>query len=281
MDIDLVYCWCGVPKTDVCDYVDDLIWSIRSVRKFMPWIRYIIVALDDAFLTSPQRSVLENKWGRDVRIVPHSAFMPKKYLKDQRNSNVIESWIWKIDGLSECFVYMNDDMYVGQPVESSTFFNEAKMPILRHEPGPPFHHRSFNRLTLEQKRIPYVRMWSHAHDEYGLEFTRTAHTAQPYRVSILADLYRTWKSKVNESSMNKIRMGELDFNLLRFSGPMAVQQGHALLRVTYDDFDYFTESNDKPRIRKILKVRPTFFCVNNTGPKDKHVIRMLEKYFSE
>ena len=281
-EIDLVYCWCGLPETESCRYVEDLTYSIKSVRKYMPWIRRIIVLVSDDFAKvgekEKEKEKFKEKKNAKVKIIYHSEFIPKKYLADLENSNVIESWIWKIPGLSECFLYMNDDMYIGQPVSQDLFFC-GDMPILRHEPGGT-HHPKLSELSTEALRIPYVRMWSNAYEKYGIDFTRIAHQVQPYRVSLLEKQYKRFKKVVDQASTNKRRSGEKDFNLLRFSTSMAVQSGEALLRITDPEtMDYFTESDDLKRIRRLLTKRPTFFCINNTGPQSKVALTTVKKYF--
>ena len=39
--------------------------------------------------------------------------------------------------------------------------------------------------------------------------------------------------------------------------------GLAVALVAEDDYDFFTESDDAGRIRRILKIKPQFFCINN------------------
>jgi UDP-glucose 4-epimerase len=280
-EIDLVYCWCGLPETDLCRYVEDLTYSIKSVQKNMTWIRNIVVAVSDDFATLKEKERAKIKENAKIKIVYHSEFIPKKYLTNLENSNVIESWIWKIQGLSECFLYMNDDMYIGQPVTPDLFFeSNSGMPILRHEPGAT-HHPKLSELSAEALRIPYVRMWSNAVEKYGIDFTRIAHQVQPYRISLLQKQYKQFKKVVDEASTNKQRSGEKDFNLLRFSTSMAVQSGSALLRITdLETMDYFTESDDLKRIRRLLTKRPVFFCINNTGPQSTVALNTVKKYFN-
>ena len=216
----------------------------------------------------------------DIRHVPESAIVPKKYLPTY-NSNVVESWVWRLKGLSDLFVYMNDDMYIGKPVTPSDFFTgpTGTTPILRIEPGPTRHPR-LEELTGQSASIPYVRMWAGAISKYNLDFTRIQHQALPQRVSIMTRLYKQYKVEVDKASSNKMRSGEHDFNLLRFSSPMAVIAGESYLQVTPISTDFFMESNDYESIKKVPKLKPTFFCINNNGPDNKIVYKMLTKYFT-
>ena len=122
-DIDVVYVWCGEPATKFCRFTKDIDYSVQSVHKFMPWTRKIWVVVSDDF---DKPELLP----KGVCIVKESKIVPKRFLPVTWNSNVIESWIWAIPGLSDKFIYFCDDMYVGRVCEPADFF-VGDMPILR------------------------------------------------------------------------------------------------------------------------------------------------------
>jgi len=268
--IDFVYCLCG--ESEYCKITPELEFSILSLRRNVPWLRYIWIIVPDNYNTG-------NLKGSDIKHVHESTIVPKKYLPTH-NSNVVESWIWRLKGLSDLFVYMNDDMYIGRPVSPSDFFTgpQGTTPILRLEPGPTRHPR-LEELTGQSANIPYVRMWAGAITKYNLDFTRIQHQALPQRVSILTRLYKQYKKAVDEASNNKHRSGEFDFNLVRFASPMAVMSGDSYLQVTDTSIDFFMESDDYANIKKVPRIKPKFFCINNNGPDNKIVYKMLANYF--
>ncbi len=57
-----------------------------------------------------------------IRVVRHSAIMDAASLPTF-NSNAIETNLHLVDGLSECFLYLNDDMIVGRRVLLDTFWD--------------------------------------------------------------------------------------------------------------------------------------------------------------
>lgn len=267
-DIDVVYVWCGSPSTKYCGLKKDLMFSVFSVRKNMPWIRHIWVVVHDDF-----KHV--SLFPKNVKIVKESEIVPKKFLPVTWNSNVIETWVWRIKNLSERFIYMCDDMYIGKPTTPDAFFFN-NTPILRVCEGSP----DYPPLSRINTTIPYVRMWANAVEKYNMHYTRIQHQVLPYRKSLMQKFYKQYKKEVDTACRNKIRSGEKDFNLLRFSSSLSVMSGDSLLLVTNDDYDYFTESDDLKRIERILKVRPQFFCINNTSIQNQNVVDMLEKYFN-
>ncbi len=113
---------------------DELMFSLRSVEKYAPWIRTVYIVTDSSM---PEWFNTEN---RRVHIVPHDEIMPPEILPCF-NSNVIESYISNIPGLSEVFLYANDDTFFGNEVTPEFFFKDGK-PVIRmwekeFDPGIP------------------------------------------------------------------------------------------------------------------------------------------------
>jgi hypothetical protein len=84
--------------------VGEITFSVNSVLKFLPWIRTIFIVTETR---RPPISPHLLDSGR-VRIVAPEEFIPLRYLPTF-SSNVIESFLHRIDGLSEIFLYNNDD----------------------------------------------------------------------------------------------------------------------------------------------------------------------------
>ena len=93
--------------------------------------------------------------------------------------------------------------------------------------------------------------------------------------------YKQYKTEVDKASKNATRNGKKDFNLLRFSGSLAVMNGEAILIATDEEtYDYFVESSHKQNVKQILKIKPQFFCINNTHKDQSWVYDMLDRYFT-
>ena len=265
--IDVVFSACGRPDTKYCQYNLDIHYSTFSVAKFLPWVRYIWIIVPDGW----DKPIT----GEKIKIIKETTIVPKKYLPTH-NSNVVESWIWKLQGLSDQFIYMCDDMYIGKPCSPEDFFVNKK-PILRLYDGPP----NYPPLTNLQNTIPYVRMWANAVEKYGFQYTRIQHQALPLKKSLMKKYYLQYKKEVDTASENITRKGELDFNLMRFTSPLSVMNGESYLLVTRDDTDFFVEGGDFERQKKILKIKPKFFCINNNSMGNKKVYVLLKKYFNK
>lgn len=146
--VDIVYLWCDgadplfvkkkeelLRKTNYApigkDLISDvrfvehneLLYSLRSVHKNLPWINHIFIVTDN------QRP----KWLKNhpqITIIDHKQIIPLNLLPTF-NSCVIETYIDKIPNLSEHFLYMNDDVFITQRLNKNDFFDENGLPIVR------------------------------------------------------------------------------------------------------------------------------------------------------
>ena len=101
---------------------EELKHSLRSVELYMPWIRNIYIVTDNQI---PKWLNLDHP---KIKIIDHKDIFPHDALP-VFNSIAIESRIALIPGLSEHFIYSNDDCFVNKPVTPDFFFNEKKEPI--------------------------------------------------------------------------------------------------------------------------------------------------------
>jgi len=106
--------------------------SIKSALLFAPWIRHIFVLVADIQV---DRFQMLDEWTGDskklVTVVPHSTV----YYWDSHhlpvfNSHSIETHLFQIPGLSEHFLYANDDTFFGAPVQSEQFFTNDGLPVV-------------------------------------------------------------------------------------------------------------------------------------------------------
>lgn len=90
-------------------------YFFRAIEKFMPWIDTIHLILDS------ETQIPDWLDASKVHIVYHKDIMPEELLPTF-NSQAIEMWLHKIEGLAEKFIYANDDMIVVSPMEPTDFF---------------------------------------------------------------------------------------------------------------------------------------------------------------
>ncbi len=103
---------------------DELRYSLRSAEKYAPWIRKVFIVTDEQ---KPKWLNLKNE---KVEIIDIRALIPPEALPCY-NSVIIEHFLYKIPGLSEHFLYANDDMFFNAQVDPGFFFTDDGLPIVR------------------------------------------------------------------------------------------------------------------------------------------------------
>ena len=97
---------------------DTLKYWFRGVEKYAPWVNKIF------FVTCGHVPEWLDTTNPKLQIVKHSDFIPAEYLPTF-SSNVIEFYFHRIKGLSDKFVYFNDDMFLIDKVAPSRFFRNG------------------------------------------------------------------------------------------------------------------------------------------------------------
>lgn len=115
--------------TRFVDY-EQLRYSLRSVASYAKFIRNIYIVTDNQI---PYWLDTDHE---KIKIINHSDIFEDKSALPVFNSVAIESWIHKIDGLSDNFIYANDDYFFGSPVTKSHFIHSNGVAKLFLEPIP-------------------------------------------------------------------------------------------------------------------------------------------------
>ena len=96
--------------------------QLYLVNKNMPWINKIYLLL------SNKEQIIPSLLPPNCEIVLHKDFIPPQFLPTF-NSTTIEMFLWNIKGLSEKFIYANDDMLPIQPLKPTDFYYGNKIRI--------------------------------------------------------------------------------------------------------------------------------------------------------
>ncbi len=90
----------------------------RGVEKYAPWVRKIW------FICDQEPPEWLNTDHAKLEVVRHEDYLPEQY-RPAFSSHPIELNIHRIKGLSEQFVYFNDDMFLLQPMAEGDFFRKS------------------------------------------------------------------------------------------------------------------------------------------------------------
>ena len=101
---------------------------LSSLEHNAPWLRKIWIVVDDQ---SPDLSRLSVALQAKIHLVDHTEIFANHGASlPTFNSLAIETFLWNIPGLSDRFIYFNDDVFLTAPCQQADFFTKSG-PILR------------------------------------------------------------------------------------------------------------------------------------------------------
>ncbi len=260
--------------------LDELKYALRSVHLFAPWIRNIVIVTD-----SPRPEWLAED--PRVTVLPSAGFFADPAALPTYNSHAVESQLHRIPGLSEHFLYSNDDMFFGREVEPEAFFTsagvgrfiEAETRIGLGEPEPArsgFENAArVNRALLQER--------------FGRTIARhLEHAPAPLRRSVLDELEAEFPEEFARTASSRFRSAadiSVTNSLYHY---YALLTGRAVpqesMRVKYVDT---TAQAGVAELATLLRKRDhDFFCLNDgsfpeLSPEERAsaVRSFLEDYF--
>ena len=110
---------------------DEIYYNIASIIKYVPFCRHIYIVTDQQRPAFIDDFAKQNICSADkIRIVDHKEmFVGYEQFLPTFNTRSIETMIWNIKGLSDYFIYMNDDFFFNQPVRINDFLDGEKIII--------------------------------------------------------------------------------------------------------------------------------------------------------
>ena len=137
--------------------VNEIHYCLHALRRFAPWIRTIYIITDQQI--PPTVTTLQGtRFGNKIKIIDQNALLLEYGLTSPVfNSLSIEWIIWKIKGLSNHFLYLNDDFFIIRPVTPDDFFKNQHM-VLRGEWKTQAHQKWYYRIKQQiQSVLGYPR----------------------------------------------------------------------------------------------------------------------------
>lgn len=285
---------------------DNLRYWFRGVEKYAPWVRKIHFVtcghLPDWLLTSHPK----------LHIVRHEDYIPKKYLPTF-NSHTIEWHLHKIKGLSEQFVYFNDDIFLLRAVLENDFFEGglpcdmlAFQPVVANPDNPVMSHIFLNNSIVLSKyftKRENVKMQIGNYLKPGYPplyffynimelafplFTGfyTVHGPSPFLKRTFDLLWEREGALLDATCSHRFR-NEADVNQYLVREWQKLTGNFKAKNIT-GHFRYFDVASDNPKlVDTILRQRADIICINDANkPIDfahakRQIIEAFEKIFPE
>ena len=302
--VDIVYLWCDsndiewekkrsaelskytgadidADAVDKCRFIsnDELRYSLRSLEKYAPWLNNIYIVTDNQI---PEWLDTDNP---KIKLINHSQILPPEVLPTF-NASAIETAICNIPGLSEHFLFANDDMFFGQPVDKSFFYDKNGNPVFR-----------FSKRKIINKKYKHLfgYMVSAAYklvkDNIGPSFAHFPHhNIDAYRKSAMKDCIRFFESGFRNTASQKFR--EKDCIQRSVFGYYSIAKGEGCAVVADDirlrlkavlfhtNLDSIQIPLSEKKFYMLDKYRPALFCINDSI-KSTDVDRLALRSFLE
>jgi hypothetical protein len=259
---------------------NELRFSLRSLHSNAPWVRNVFIITDDQ---QPSWLIDDHP---QVRVVSHHEIFRDASTLPTYNSHAIESQLHHIDGLSEHFIYFNDDMFIGRPIAPQTFFlanglskifmSQSRVPIGPIMPldTPVDAACKNNRRLLEEA--------------FSRTITQTfQHTPYALHRSVLEEIEERFPEEHARTAANKFR-GTSDLSITSsLHHYYSLFTGRAVISTLRYSYTQLAVHDLGERLARILDRRDVdTFCLNDAFSTEAElegqaavIIPFLEKYF--
>lgn len=238
---------------------EELRFSLRSLHLNAPWVRHIYLVTDDQlpYWLDPSHP--------RITVVSHRELFEPGSRLPTFNSHAIESQIHRIPGLSEHFIYFNDDVFVGRPITPATFFHSngiAKFFVSRSA-QLDIDEASFEDFPVDaagKNNREVIR------ERFGSVITqKMKHTPHPLRRSVLETISRDLRDQVMRTRDNQFRHPtdlSIASSLHHYWSYLEGTSVPGSLRYLYTDL---ADPETPTRLFRLLRRRDFHtFCLNDT-----------------
>jgi hypothetical protein len=245
---------------------EELRYSLRSLDAFAPWVRRIYI------VTNGQVPRWLDTANERISIVTHDMLFADTANLPTFNCNAIELQLHKIPGLSQRFLYFNDDCFFGRPVFPSDFITPAGGVCAYFDPTP--FPEPMPQLQVPDRAYIHTQTIT-GHILNGQKLSQMpAHITQLYDKEILSRLEVLLADEFKKTASHKFRTKNdlvlkiLYFSYLAFSDEQK-GKGHEakLLQFGTESYSYIILTDRLLKMWKLFLAirlrRPKFFCIND------------------
>ncbi|GGD91356.1 hypothetical protein [Planktosalinus lacus] len=186
------------------DHVNEIKFTIDSLIKFAPYIRNIFIITDEQtpeFLNTEKN----NKSYKKISIIDHKLIFKgyEQYLPTF-NSLTIETFMFRVPGLAEHFIYLNDDIFLINKTSSNDFFRDG-LPVLRGKWLNINKKKRKKKIKQSKFSLKHVHQNSSILAGFSEKFFYFRHTPHPLRKSTLENFFKQNEQTVLDNIQYKFR----------------------------------------------------------------------------
>ncbi|MGV9427238.1 stealth family protein [Streptomyces sp. NPDC003656] len=259
---------------------DELKYSLRSLEMYAPFVRDVYIVTDG------QTPDWLDTSAPGVHIIDHKDVFTDPTVLPVFNSHAITTQLHHIEGLSERYLYLNDDVLLGRPVTPEHFFHGngiAKVPFSAYQLGLGAPHPDEPAPNSAGKNVRSLIEERHGR----FTVSKFMHTPHPQIREVMRDMERCYAEALERTSRSRFR------SVTDIAPGASLHHHHALLtgravpgkfKLRYIDVA-LPEAPE--RMAQLLQGRTyDFFCVNDVNtPAERQeevgrlVSGFLEAYF--
>lgn len=258
---------------------NELPTSIKLLAVNAPFVRKVYVVVDDQ---EPNLTDLVQELPFEIVVVNHTDFIPAKFLPTF-NSRAITAHLHLIPGLSERFLYLNDDVFVGRSSAVEDWFDGKKLRTRFTETRFPAVE------TLAENEVLYRARWKCVAlakaKGWSVDDRMPEHSPYPLTKNIMTELWKTFPKEMAETAGSRFRTADAILpELLAFY----FAAGNKLSTPVTDSSYKYVPMNEASGILPIidLALKPNRFltlCLNDVSevaPGNQISTRALAKRYS-
>ena len=277
--------YAGKDPEDLADYRyrdwENLKYWFRGVEKFAPWVNNIY------FVTCGHYPKWLNLNHPKLKFIKHEEYIPEEYLPTF-NSHTIELNLHRIKGLSDKFVYFNDDMFLTDSVEKVDFFVNSIPKLMAALDAIAMTDEMFGHILLNNTQLinrhfdkdqvlkNNWKKWYYS--GYGMKnliktfflsnyccFTSliNPHIPVPLLKNTFEELWQKEKGILDKTSKDKFRCAD-NVNQYIFSWYEIAKGNFIPIKNSFGNYYKITQNNKKI-IEAIKNKKQKLLCLNDTS----------------
>ena len=253
----------------------ELRFNLRALEKFFPDHGHIYLVTDEQI-----PSWLDCKDG--ISLIDHTSIIPQTALP-VFDSGHIESYLHHIPNLSEKFIYLNDDVFFGEPVDVNSWFGQHGVAVFKEKTKvPDYSVLQKNETALVNASILSKHWLQGRYPQYQHVHRIFAHAPRPMLRSVMMELEEEAPELFEQVRQTVFRDWQRPPIVPDLVPRWMLHRGIAHLR----DIDYrYICSGDADAAQQFENLLTSFgelafFCINDTSdnadPKDPQLLRIGE-----
>lgn len=240
---------------------DELRYSLRSIHAFAPWVRDIYI------VTDRQTPRWLNTNSSEVRVVDHLDVFADTDGLPVYNSHAIETQIHHLSGLSNNFLYFNDDMFLGAPIEPGSLVSAVGLPGIRFSASRVPIAEIAALDTPVDSALRNVRRLIER--DFGRTvFSTSSHIPYSLRVDILYEMEDRYRGEWNRTARSRVRSREDVSPLSSFFQYYAWFTGRAFLAGIRHSYLNLASDRVAQRLERLLSAGDfQAICLNDSDAR--------------